>query len=668
MRRILSPFIFLLTAALLLSPALAHAQKPRAERPTYTLGEKWIRSDGIFELIRIEGDEYVFAAEGGREIRLTKDLAIVSVLQQGRVLWEADAAWSVKWPLEVGQWGRISVSKPQLVAYGQTSGSSTVIWQVDAYEDVQTPAGQFKAFRITHSLVSHALNGSFDAGTIVLWYAPEVKQFVRGEGRALKLGRGIVEFPSFRVVAVEQLAPAVFQLALQGVPEQARVSAERLIVAGKVTASRGVTRLSVTLNGREVWKQEDREGGKRELALNVPVQLQEGRNVVLVTAVDAGGETRQEARTLYYDKLVVAVPLPIPPTPAAQPVPSAPTPQPTPAPAKAALPPVPAAPPPPFVVALASPTDHARVEQETVGLAGMVSGGAGVGRVVIALNGVEISRQTEPTPPRALAVNLSVKLREGQNTLVVTATEAGGTTYQEVRTVHYEPSVPLTVAFRYPEDKSRVAEESSLVAAIVTASKGVASVRVTLNGAEVHQQTERTPQKSVVVTAPVTLREGANAVVLTASASDGTVRQEVRTVIYQRPQAAAVAPPPPAPPRQPTQDRWAVVVGIGGHDSADIPKLRYAVPDADAIFQVLTGPAGFKKEHVLLLTDRTERKPTLRNIRWALGTFLSRSARKDDTVVIFFAGHGAPETDPRGLERDGLAKYLIPSDADPDDL
>src|SRR5262249_20345615 len=41
---------------------------------------------------------------------------------------------------------------------------------------------------------------------------------------------------------------------------------------------------------------------------------------------------------------------------------------------------------------------------------------------------------------------------------------------------------------------------------------------------------------------------------------------------------------------------------------------------------------------------------------------------KDDTVVIFFAGHGAPEVDPRGLERDGLAKYLIPLDADLDDL
>jgi len=92
------------------------------------------------------------------------------------------------------------------------------------------------------------------------------------------------------------------------------------------------------------------------------------------------------------------------------------------------------------------------------------------------------------------------------------------------------------------------------------------------------------------------------------------------------------------------------------------------VPDAEAIYQTLIGPGGFKKEHVLLLTDKTEKKPTLRNVRWALGTFLSRSAKKDDTVVIFFAGHGAPEVDPRGIERDGLAKYLVPIDADPDDL
>ena len=296
-----------------------------------------------------------------------------------------------------------------------------------------------------------------------------------------------------------------------------------------------------------------------------------------------------------------------------------------------------------------------------------MSGGKGVSRVIVTLNGIELSRQDERTLQRTMAVNLPVKLREGQNTIVVTATDADGTIQQEVRAVRYEKPAPLTVAFRYPEDRARVTEEASVVAAVVTSSKGVAKISVSLNGSEVHQQSERTPQKSVAVTAPVKLREGANAIVITASEPGGNVRQEIRTVIYERPKAAVAelkAPPPPAP----TRDRWAVVIGAGRYESPEIPRLRYTVPDAEALYEVLIGPGGFKKEHVLLITDRTEKKPTLRNIKWSLGTFLARSAKKDDTVVIFFAGHGAPEVDQRGVERDGFAKYLVPSDAEPDDL
>jgi uncharacterized caspase-like protein len=111
-----------------------------------------------------------------------------------------------------------------------------------------------------------------------------------------------------------------------------------------------------------------------------------------------------------------------------------------------------------------------------------------------------------------------------------------------------------------------------------------------------------------------------------------------------------------------------VVIGVDRYESRQVPALRYSVRDAEALHQFLTGPGGFKKDNVILLTDRAERKPTLRSIKWALGTFLTRSAKKDDTVLVFFAGHGVPEIDPRGIEKDGLAKYLAPADVDPDDL
>jgi hypothetical protein len=226
-----------------------------------------------------------------------------------------------------------------------------------------------------------------------------------------------------------------------------------------------------------------------------------------------------------------------------------------------------------------------------------------------------------------------------------------------------EPARPLAVAFRTPEDQAAVSNPALMVTGTASSGKGIARVVVTLNGAEVHRQSESGAPRSVVVSVPVTFAPGPNTLTLTAAEPDGTVRQDVRTVIFTPAAGGPVAPPPPT-----TREQWAVIIGAGQYQSPAIPRLRYAVPDAEAMYRTLTGPGGFRKDHVVLLTDSAERQPTLRNIRWALGTFLARSARKDDTVVIFFAGHGAPETDLRGAERDGLAKYLIPVDADPDDL
>ena len=59
--------ICVLTAsALRLVVAASAADKPRAERPVYRVGDKWIRTDGIYVLVRIDKDVYVFSAGGGQ--------------------------------------------------------------------------------------------------------------------------------------------------------------------------------------------------------------------------------------------------------------------------------------------------------------------------------------------------------------------------------------------------------------------------------------------------------------------------------------------------------------------------------------------------------------------------------------------------------------------------
>jgi hypothetical protein len=641
--RFLAGLAILAGLAPLTASSPVQAQKPRAERPTYSLGEKWIRSDGVYELIRVEKDVYVFSAGKGREIHLTKDLVAAKTIKDGVIESEVDPPLPLRWPLEVGKWGksntlwRSTFLVPNIMGgRAATSGTNVVVtWNVEAYEEVHTAAGTFKAFRITHTFDIPLWRGP--SWTISTWYAPEVRQIIKAESPF------DVGLQAFQVVAIDRPGGAPLRVALEDPKDQARVAVPGILLAGKVSSGKGVASVTIALNGREVSRQEERRAPKPEVALSLPLKLSEGKNVLLVTATDVAGATRQEARTLFYD---MAAPPRAPPAATPPPV--------------AAL--------PPLQVTISSPRDQARLEQEQVALAGLASGGKGINRVVVTLNGQEVARQAEVTPKPAVPVNLPLKLAEGQNTLVVTATDAGGAVHQEVRTVHYERLLPLTVTFRFPEDRATVGQETSVVAALVTSSKGVAKVRVTLNGMDVHEQVERAPQKSVLVTVPVTLKEGANTIALTAHDADGTVRQDLRTVVYDKPKVATATPAPLPPPPKPAPDRWAVIVGIGRYESSDIPRLRYTVPDAEAVYQVLTGPAGFKREHVLLLTDKTEKKPTYRNLKWALGTFLARSAKKDDTVLIFFAGHGAPEVDQRGVERDGFSKYLVPADAEPDDL
>ncbi len=671
---------------LLLCPGPAPAQpKPRAERPTYTLGEKWIRSDGVYELIRVEKDRYVFSARPKWEIHLSKDLGIARIQRDDGVI-EFAHPIDLKWPLEVGQTGSLNTSWQTPSTSGRWPPIA-VTWKVDSYEDVKVFAGTFKAFRIL--MTFKRSDGRQIENT--LWYAPEARQFVKMDGAT-----GLLKF---QIAGLDRPTTGPIQFALEGLPEKDRIGVDGFTIGGKVMAGKGLATVTVTVNGAEVATRDERRAPKPEIALNVPVKLREGKNVVIVTATDADGTSRQEARGVIYlppgGPAVAGLPgggqppegrpgpspFPIRPggqdrpgfpgvgrpggEPPAQP--QTPQPQPPQPPQVAAVPPAPAPAVAPLQVTLSSPTEQARVEQETVALAGLASGGKQVRRVVVSVNGVEVSRQDPGAP--SVAVNLPLKLREGPNTVVVTATDADGVTQQEVRTVHYERPAPLNVSFRYPEDRSRVTEDSSVVAAVVTSSRGIAKVTVQLNGVEVHQQGGKTPQRSEAVSAPIVLKEGANAIVLTATEAGGAVRQEVRTVIYDKPKSVAVTAPGASPPPPAVKhDRWAVIIGVGRYQSTDIPSLRYTVADAESVYQILVGPGGFRKEHVLLITDKTEKTPTLRNIKWALGTFLARSAKKDDTVVIFFAGHGAPEIDQRGVERDGLAKYLIPSDADPDDL
>jgi len=218
------------------------------------------------------------------------------------------------------------------------------------------------------------------------------------------------------------------------------------------------------------------------------------------------------------------------------------------------------------------------------------------------------------------------------------------------------------IVINYPPPDAKVEREQIVVLGLVTDNVGVDRVRVALNGVDLAQPPDRGAiGKGVAIRVPAPLQPGDNVIEITAADKAGNVAQVVRTV-------TRVMPQPPAPPVVTVAHRWAVVIGVGEYEQKGIPRLRYAVRDAEAVYQFLTTKGGYPKENVLLLTDTTPEKPTLQNIRRAFGDFLFRKPGRSDMVLIYYAGHGAPEIDAAGTESDGLSKYLIPRDADPDSL
>ena len=91
-----------------------------------------------------------------------------------------------------------------------------------------------------------------------------------------------------------------------------------------------------------------------------------------------------------------------------------------------------------------------------------------------------------------------------------------------------------------------------------------------------------------------------------------------------------------------TPQRYAIVIGIGNYKDSKIPTLQYTVADAQGMYNVLTNEKyGFmSKENVKILINE---EASTQNIKKSFGTWLKKNVKEKDFVIIYFAGHGAPE-------------------------
>jgi hypothetical protein len=215
---------------------------------------------------------------------------------------------------------------------------------------------------------------------------------------------------------------------------------------------------------------------------------------------------------------------------------------------------------------------------------------------------------------------------------------------------------PPVIALANPSNGQTVSVDRVTLKGTVVNDRGIDRIEISVNSVvfEKHDnrdivvipasnQTQTTREFDI----KVELREGENNITIEAYDVDGL--SSTKTVMVNRIEVRGQV--------------FAAVIGIS--DYKNIRPLQYADDDATAFYEYLTGDQGIPENNVVKLISRDA---TLNKIKNVLGVFLKYKAGKEDTVIIYFAGHGAVELKSNIPDGDGLEKYLLPFDAEPNSL
>jgi hypothetical protein len=214
-------------------------------------------------------------------------------------------------------------------------------------------------------------------------------------------------------------------------------------------------------------------------------------------------------------------------------------------------------------------------------------------------------------------------------------------------------SMPPVIAIVTPQEGTIVDHEIVSLYGVAEHAAGIARFEIVVNGErrtgkEQPELMERAKDlRRVEFSEQLHLREGKNDIAVVAYSTEGQSARKALLVQFLR-----------KPERV-----WAVIIGINRYKY--LPRLRYAVNDAREFHRYLVEVNRVPRENIWLLLDE---EATLDRVRSVLGTHLRHQAAKEDTVIIYLAGHGATERDITSLDGDGLEKYILPYQADPKDL
>ena len=109
-------------------------------------------------------------------------------------------------------------------------------------------------------------------------------------------------------------------------------------------------------------------------------------------------------------------------------------------------------------------------------------------------------------------------------------------------------------------------------------------------------------------------------------------------------------------------ERWALLIGINEYIYEGIPDLKGCENDVNLMYQVLTTKYGFTRDNIGVLLSGSATKA---NMVVAFREWLIEKPNPDDTVILYYSGHGVQTVDMSGDEDDGFDEALCPTDVKP---
>ena len=155
------------------------------ERPTWVVGDSWtyrgrgpngpytvtrkVVSEGLFE-----GRDCYQIQAGDSRYWYTKQLGYLARTSGDKTVRLAAPPEDWQWPIQTGKQWSATVTWTDSGEQTRTF-VLTGVWLVEAYEEVKTPAGTFKAFKVSRREIESGASQDF-------WYSPQVKGWVKMRG------------------------------------------------------------------------------------------------------------------------------------------------------------------------------------------------------------------------------------------------------------------------------------------------------------------------------------------------------------------------------------------------------------------------------------------------------------------------------------------------------